>query len=133
VKYTKVTLGIVLAMLLSTSFLQAETRKIVRATVPFEFSVSGKTLPAGEYLISLNSPNTMALETSGGGSQVLAIGTSAWNQDRQAPKLVFWHEGPSYVLSQVWFENGDGHVLLARSKKGKAAQSQDEIAVVQAK
>src|SRR5262245_7304609 len=103
------------AATLALSGVSAEAADI-RARVPFDFTVKGKTLKAGAYNVS-DSGGILMLNSATGGVFVLTtrVGSSS---DRQ-PRLVFERYGDTYVLRQAW--TGVGGYQLPQSKSEREA------------
>ena len=75
----------------------------VRADVPFAFTVSSSTLPAGNYSLRPLSQNVWVIQDNEGGPAIMAAVTpNGSNKEADSAKLVFKHAGNSYFLSQVW-------------------------------
>ena len=77
----------------------------VKANIPFNFSVTGATLPAGAYTIQSLTADGMVLSIRDSNmnaqGMVLAIECESRNDAKQS-KLVFHHYGDTYFLTQVW-------------------------------
>lgn len=103
----------------------------VKATIPFKFTVNGRTLPAGTYTISneANSPRMLTIADREEGVAIMAItipdaGYSADN------KLVFHRYGNQYFLSGVRTTAGVMSCHLAPSKQEQWAKSQTQEAAL---
>ncbi len=73
--------------------------------VPFEFSVGGKTFPAGDYQVSrLTSDGTTLRITNQESEQKVARQSRAIQSSQASEKsiLVFRRYGNQYFLAQVW-------------------------------
>src|SRR5271165_2522914 len=96
----------VLVMLLAGGSVYAQTVH-VQVTVPFDFMVNNKTMPAGQYeLLSAggaNNSNMLGIRRAGGPIEIY-INTSNVQSSRLAgaTKLVFQEYGNTYFLSQLW-------------------------------
>ena len=94
-----------LSMLLTGGSAYAQAIHI-RATVPFQFSIHNKTLPAGEYEVVCKGRNPGLLEIRDSEGPLLYVQT----MDLQASnlpgetKLVFRQYGNTYFLSELWTE-----------------------------
>lgn len=76
------------------------------ATIPFDFVVSGETLPAGKYYLRTDAATRLTLIRGIDNTQsaYLALSHSVQKVGVQEPaKLVFNKYGNQYFLSQVWF------------------------------
>jgi hypothetical protein len=95
----------VLTMLLAaSSYAQAGRRFTV--TIPFDFNVSGKTLPAGQYMVGRSTETSaegIAVRglDDGAGVFVLTRGIQTGEKQEQS-KLVFRRYGNQYFLGEVW-------------------------------
>jgi hypothetical protein len=103
----------------------------VTATVPFNFTVNGRTLPAGHYTIGndVNSPRMLTIADRQKGVTAMAItvpdyGSAADN------KLVFHHYGSQYFLSEIRTANNSLTCHLPTSKQEKRAKAQAQEASV---
>jgi hypothetical protein len=76
----------------------------ITANIPFEFTVGGKKLPAGNYSIrDLTSPGTVALQRRDGKGAVITLTQSESVKTYAAPQLIFHRYGARYFLSRVDF------------------------------
>ncbi len=76
----------------------------LKADIPFDFTVSAKTLPAGQYEIAaINSQNVLRIKQTEGRAVVLVVPlcftARGWTAQT---KLVFHRYGDQYFLSQIW-------------------------------
>jgi len=89
--------------------------------IPFEFSVNGKRLPAGEYSVKRYSITNSAyiIQSVDGKNAVstLTIGGLEARGKRAATKLVFNKYGRQYFLSQVWTGETGKQVPLSRAER----------------
>ncbi len=94
--------GVVLMAALVSA--HAQSRSVV-ADVPFEFTVGGKALKAGEYSVRAFASNGDALLISNQESNDSVIRMTNTIEARILPKqgkLVFHRYGQRYFLSEVW-------------------------------
>src|SRR3954471_16982745 len=112
-KYMKLLLIMEMALILGTPMLHAQTiASTVRATIPFQFSFAGKTLEAGDYVLSTEMEKVVTVRNAEGKSFGVALTTGLENPNVQDPKLVFRQRGERYYLSQVWLgHSGSGRNL----------------------
>ena len=87
----------------------------LRAVIPFEFTVSGKTLPAGTYDVSrmFQSQDTLQLRSIHGGVMVLG-GPASRGDGTNATQLTFNRYGERYFISRIRF-SGDREYTLQPS------------------
>ena len=139
---TLVTVSLVVA---SASILAvAQSRPIVRAKIPFGFTVANKQLPAGNYTIAktANSNQIVLIRSEKGHEAVYSLSNS--RQASSTPsetKLVFRRYGDQYFLAQMWTKGDVGGTTFPVSRaerkmlKGggnlaKADTNAEEIVVV---
>lgn len=126
--------GLALLFTFSSAFAQSDQIKV---TIPFNFTVGEKTLPAGEYLLERNrkDSNTIWLITNkerGAGIVVLTRSVQA-NATQQKTKLVFRRYDDLYFLAEFWTagnQNGRGLQVSNRERamdKALAAKRQEYI------
>jgi hypothetical protein len=117
------TMGVVLCALAKAN---AEELKV---TVPFDFVVSGKVLPAATYTIRESLPNDKSgLEFLGDGTGALAI-ASEIDTNVTGSRLVFHRIGDKYFLSDVVSPSGKLH-FAASKRETQLARSADQQTVV---
>jgi hypothetical protein len=115
------TIGVVLCTLATAN---AEELK---ATVPFDFVVNGKTFPAATYNIGESLPdNTKLLAFRSDGAALFSL-ASAMDSSVTGTKLIFHRIGDQYFLSDVVTLDGTLHFAvshkeaeLGRSTNGSA-------------
>lgn len=95
-----------LLLSLAVSSTQAQSAKSVVVTIPFDFTVGGKTLPAGDYIVKRSTQYSedgiqILRKDSGGGAFVLTIPIQS-GAAKETSKLVFNRYDDQYFLSQVW-------------------------------
>lgn len=81
-------------------------RPVGRFDVPFEFSVNGKTLPAGKYTVGVDAVDgAVQIQSDGnaGGKRksLLAMTLPAGNAAGDQPKLTFHRYGNQYFLARI--------------------------------
>src|SRR5437899_10087663 len=117
------TMGVVLLTLATAN---AEE---LRVTVPFDFLVNGKTLPAATYTVTQSLPNDKAaLAFLGEGTGALAL---AREMDTTATgnKLVFHRVGDQYFLSDVVTLGGTLHFTVSK-REAQLARTMNEPPVL---
>ena len=94
-----------------------QTAHTVQATIPFDFTVSGKVLPDGAYAVRRDISGPLKIVSLDGSNAVLALGMYAQsNTPRKEATLVFDRIGDHYFLTQVWEPGSDAGVQIPRSK-----------------
>jgi hypothetical protein len=82
--------------------LAAQTLRLT-ATVPFEFMVAGRSMPAGDYTIG-NLGSSGAIRVTNGNTSVLSIANvaSSGSKERSGQALLIFHRyGDQYFLSRI--------------------------------
>jgi len=99
---------------------------MVRATIPFDFILNKKVLPAGSYAISSLSPNAVEVRNLKGH---MAEVSAVLADDKQStnPVLVFQKYGNQYFLSEVLGPSSALNVAVPRSKREQRARRQEAI------
>jgi hypothetical protein len=105
---------------------QAQERHILRASVPFAFTVENVSLPAGTYTFSILTPFNVIQMENADGRQVAMVPARASRslEQSQRTKLVFNRFGDRYVLAEVWEQGRDLHREL---RSGNAARNGEEF------
>jgi hypothetical protein len=120
--------ALVLGML-TAGVAYAQTAKILKGDIPFEFTVVGKTLPAGSYSV-LSSPTIPILLCIRGTENLESAYFVTYANDNSknvTPKFVFRRYGNQYFLAEIWTGEGtSGHDLSKSSKELQVAKSYGE-------
>jgi hypothetical protein len=94
-----------LLLTLSAATVHAQSKRST-ITVPFNFTVGHKTLPAGEYIVEPNrkdSNSSWLIQNIKGHDSVLFTTNSVWTSETQKDsRLVFNNYDGQYFLSQIW-------------------------------
>jgi hypothetical protein len=98
--------GIIALAFASALATSAQNPRNLVVNIPFDFTVKGKTLPAGEYVISRASTadkTGLIMERRDGKASAIVLTKSIESQEIQSEsQLVFSRYGEHYFLSQVW-------------------------------
>ena len=112
----RITTMLALLVALTAVSAQAQTaRKTQKFTVPFQFNVGNKVLPAGEYMVSVDN-QTIRLQKSDGKANVIALSQRTASNSDSEVKLTFRQYGDQIYLSQVWLADGLGRQLNRQRK-----------------
>ena len=106
----------VVAVLTVSAYAQGVRRLTVH--IPFDFVVSGKQLPAGDYSVrrlSKDSEITLLIQSEDGRSAATVI-TQAGSREPQRAELRFRQHGESYFLSEVSIPGTAGVREIPRTK-----------------
>jgi hypothetical protein len=104
----------------------------VRATIPFNFTVNGRSLPAGNYTLGsdITSPSILKIRERTQNVHALVMAMPGTTGKRKANVLVFHKYGNQYFLSEIRSEDSAINVHLATSKQEKWAKEETEQAGV---
>jgi hypothetical protein len=93
----------------------AQAPVVLTVQVAYPFTMAGKELPAGKYTFEATNAGLVTMKGADGGSlstlSVTSLGRH--NSCDGDPELVFDKVGGKNVLSEVWFPNSDGFLLVA--------------------
>src|SRR5690349_16955538 len=98
---------------------------ILKADVPFDFTVGKKTFPAGEYHVIRIAPQTLSLRGSDNSFLTTFVTEPIVTMaSRNNPKLKFETVGGQYVLTEVWPDGAtSGYELFAAKNIRYIAQT----------
>ena len=115
-------LALLSLMLVTTVGSYAQRAHRVEAVVPFEFTVSGKLLPDGKYIVTRDTWGYMKIESLDGNTAELALVRSVRsNIAKKEATLVFERiGGEHYFLSAIWEPGNEVGVKLSRCKVERA-------------
>jgi hypothetical protein len=90
------------------------------ATIPFDFYVSGKLLPAGTYVITPTSHGEAILvsDRTGNSAFVITVG-SARNHSASLSRVVFRQYGSASFLTTIYWTGFQNGKMVATSKMEK--------------
>ena len=110
-----------LALVLAISAPLAAQANRVTANIPFEFSVAGKVLPAGEYAIRNGGGDVLLINGLDNNASALVLSATSWNgkRDGATAVLTFNRYGDSYFLSRVWngYSGSENMLPVTRTEK----------------
>ena len=122
---TKQTLRLFLvlgALLLTAVAANAQSQRSQITKVPFNFNVGEKTLPAGDYVVKPNRPDSngawLIQSTDGHNSVLVNTRSLQASKAQKRTRLVFNKYGDQYFLSQIWTDGSDsGRELRMRGQE----------------
>ena len=100
-------------------------RQTLRANVPFDFVVGGKTLAAGEYTVAKVNQDATGIQVSGSANHQNAIRLSIPVQAKaseQRAMLIFHRYGDQYFLAQVWNSATNVGMEIRKSHQERASE-----------
>jgi hypothetical protein len=105
-----------------TSFAQSNG---VRATVPFDFTVGDKLLPAGTYTIKEQSDHLIVIKNHDKPIAVLSLVNGDSNKSPNGGKLKFHRYGSQYFLSEILCDQAGMNLQVPTSKAEKRTALQE--------
>ena len=117
---------LILALVALPGLVNAQSRHVIKANVPFEFVANGKTMPAGECTIEVRSDGQNILWISAGDQHLFALPNSTESlKASDKTKLVFDRYGDRYFLSEISREGESRGYELPVSKLEKELRAQN--------
>lgn len=118
-QFTTITI-LIIAVLLFTAAVNAQSRGMMKMNIPFEFYVGGDLYESGEYLIERLNPRKPSIlilkNTEGEDKKILltqAVGLKGTMNDA---RVIFSKYEDSYFLSEIWMPNSENGLQLLKSK-----------------
>ena len=101
----------------------------IKASVPFDFYVGDRLIPAGEHAVRSLSGDEAALRISNGrqGAIVLTNSVRERGNGEGRPRLVFHKYGDQYFLAAVWGADNTGR-KLRESKRERSLRKETRTA-----
>ena len=103
----------VLAVGMSVAVAQSAPMKV---SVPFEFWVNGKVLPAGQYEVIQVGDRATLIANTNDRSKMLGLFIHCESLKMQEPRLVFHKVDGHYFLSQVWMQQSENGLEVPPSR-----------------
>ena len=97
----------------------------VRVNVPFQFWVSGKTLPAGSYVLSSRRDRMLIRNADGNETAIALASNVSGHSESNNGKVVFRCYHSQCFLSQLWNPAEDGGHQVLRSREEQDAAKRE--------
>ena len=81
--------------------------------IGYPFVAGGKHLAAGKYTVILAGANVIALRGDGGSAEMTFLTRLGRHDNDTDLELVFDKIADEYLLSEVWFPEKDGYLVLS--------------------
>jgi hypothetical protein len=123
-----------IALFLAATFIAAGPAPaqdhLLKATVPFNFTVGGRELPSGSYTIGsdMTSPYVVAIRNWDKRVAIVSLGQPNQSNPGYDSVLVFHKYGNQYFLSDIRSEGASINMHFRVSKAEKRARAQAEEA-----
>jgi hypothetical protein len=122
-----ITIG--LTAVLGSASLFAQTAS--KANIPFDFQMTGKTLPAGEYIVKLADNHQMLVfQNVATGHSTMTLVQQTKSGTLAEPILTFRHNGEQYRLESAWFAGVQGGYGPLRGKSDRADTERGMVATI---
>ena len=123
--------GLLCAVVLATAFVSVQAQSLeyrIRVNIPFDFSIAGKKLPAGNYSIGRVTPNSdntiLSIRDANGRAKETPLSMPVESLDvKDQATLVFHRYGDEYFLYQVWSAGETTGRQFPKSSAERAIQS----------
>ena len=124
-----------IAIAVCALFTQAVAQtEAARVSVPFKFSLANRTLPAGDYRVTINGSllQIAAIDSNASATAMTVYAGGGHDQDL-TPRLVFHRYGDHRFLAEVWIgEINMGHQLFASAGELEYARNTKQESVTDA-
>jgi len=123
-------LGAFVALLFAVC-LPAVAQSGLQIDVPFDFMVSGKTMPAGHYKVQPIFQNNTAWSLVGehGSAAVLTNSVESAGTKHNL-SMIFLHDGGAYLLSEIWPDGRLGRTVMEpRVKQTLVAKGDKQVEI----
>ena len=118
-----------------TTRAQSIRHRQMNASIPFQFNVGDKTLPAGEYTVHQLNPGsdvaTLQIRSKDGSNSAVVQMISATRFRQESARLIFRRYGNRYFFAQAWVDLENSGLEAPKSRAERAARS--EMAGIKAK
>jgi hypothetical protein len=95
----------------------------VRATIPFDFVLQGKTMPRGTYNVSDTRGVLSVWNANAHGTGAFVQTIAVQSQRDRSPRLVFHRYGDQYYLRQAWTRGGSGREIPTQRQERELARA----------
>ena len=122
-----ITIG--LTAVLGSATLFAETAS--KANIPFDFQMTGKTVPAGQYIVKLADNHQMLIfENVANGHAIMTLVMQSKSGTPRAPQLIFRHNGERYMLESAWFDGVQSSYATLQGMGSRADGERGMVATI---
>ena len=118
-----------LTAVLGTATLFAQTAS--KANIPFDFQITGQTMPAGQYSVKLaNSSRMLTFRNVATGLTTVVLAQPSETGTMEEGKLIFLHSGERYMLQSAWFAGVRNGYGVPQGKRDRADGERGIVATV---
>jgi hypothetical protein len=124
-----IAMAIGLTAVLGSAILSAQNGS--KATIPFDFQITGMTLPSGEYTVRLDSArHLLTFQNQSNGQSASMLAHPFKSGTKEEPVLIFRHNGERYTLESAWFAGIDGGYGPLKGKRDRSDNERGMVATV---
>ena len=120
--------GMLLVLAAATGVVYAQANEIVKADIPFQFTLNEKAMPAGNYEISMADPEDPTVwvfrSTSGEAEEMADTNTKQAESPAPQTELVFDEVVGHHFLRELWIEGQMDGREIPMSKTEKELEKQ---------
>jgi len=121
------TIGLTAVIGSATLFAQTASK----ANIPFDFQMTGKTLPAGQYIVKLTDNHQMLVfQNVATGHSTMTLVNQSKSGTLEEPILTFRHSGERYKLESAWFAGIEGGYSTLQGKRDRADSERGIVATI---
>jgi hypothetical protein len=118
-----------LSAVLGTATLLAQTDST--AKIPFDFQITGQTMPAGQYSVKLaDNSRMLTFRNVATGLSTIVLAHPSETGTMEEGKLIFLHSGERYTLQSAWFAGVRGGYGVPQGKRDRADGERGIVATV---
>ena len=118
---TKIMLAVGLMLVLAVAIGYGQPSRLLKAKIPFQFTVDNKPLPAGDYEFSYDvASDTFRVKGEGQDGFLVKTVTRIAGDIHTTAKdahITFDKAGDIYMLSELWFPAEDGYLVRPTPEK----------------
>lgn len=118
-----------LTAVLGSASLFAQTAS--KADIPFDFQMTGQTVPAGQYIVRLTDNHQMLVFQNVATSRsIMTLVQPSKSGTVEEPILTFRHTGDKYKLESAWFAGVNGGYSTLPGKRDRADGERGVVATI---
>jgi hypothetical protein len=100
------TLAFTVALIFGSTVLAQRIPQVIKANIPFDFTVNDHAYAAGTYFLASQAPVFLELRDKEGRTLATVLTNSVETvKTPSSPKLLFYTEDGRFSLAQVWQQN----------------------------
>jgi hypothetical protein len=109
---------------------QAQSSTLLKADVPFSFSIGDRHLSSGSYTIRSVADKVLCVQDANGEQTTMLQTIPKQSAKYMEPKLIFHRYGNEFVLAEIWADSGREVPPTARVKELAKIEKGETLAVL---